>query len=921
MVTAEEFKNTPNLTWEQINQGYKIDNWQLIPPAPAISMPFQTNPIDVPVINPTLTPVVDTTNINQNSMVPPANVQNQPVINQPPVNTTQVDTTVVKTENTPNWTTKTTEKPIAPIVESTPQEVLQNLSEWFKNAPQLFNNQQTYNQAYWYDTASPEKKQVMDAYFKSTQTKDAEWLFNILATWWKVLNPAIKESPEYLQATKRLDNYNKFKNFSEDQFKVSLTNWLLLPWTQTYNDLIKDPATKLKIDKANSLNNLNGKTINTDEAVKNTMSDMMKNSPLWKALEDWFITAEEANTLTTSPEINSMQWQVLQYKNDYDTLLNNYNNIRTEVENELKWKDVTRWAREALIWERMKNQKVWLDIARDLYNNNLGALTDMKKEKADLFTTNLWLYQDQQKQNQVEQQAATAFERQKQMADYNANLWLATSQAEFEQKLEQQTQLANDPVTGVQNIVDTYTKLWILPTRSTQEIIADVQNQVSQGKPLWQALSELNQSFQSKPEYKAIAQNQWLDTQIKQSQLNNINAKISEVWSKLDDKTLYNQATWQTKTIWEWATADSYSVAQTAQSVDDWTKYWQCGKFVNDVIQNNWWNRIFWNSLESKIANKNSDTPEVWSIIIMKSDKFPTNWHVWIVTSIQWDNIIVKDSNWNWKEQVSEHNVKISDWNILGYYNPSLWKQTTTWNLSTLWQFMKDNQDRWVGYSKDDVDAFNEKIDRFIKNGDENWMVISYRKMLMWDKSFKDEFDNTQKFTRALDDVSKMIGDYEKSWKTTNALKWVAEKVARKLWITTDTALAQLQTQMWFTLANYIRSISWTAASDVEVQRLMGNMAQIWNVKDLNTALVTQAKNNATSSLKSMIDTRMYGMPEDLKPKIFGDIYWTSTNIWWTTWTPKINDLLNEYSWTSTTWVWTTAPTWTPAYSKYNFTK
>jgi len=87
--------------------------------------------------------------------------------------------------------------------------------------------------------------------------------------------------------------------------------------------------------------------------------------------------------------------------------------------------------------------------------------------------------------------------------------------------------------------------------------------------------------------------------------------------------------------------------------------------------------------------------------------------------------------------------------------------------------------------------------------------------------------------------------------------------------VTTDTALAQLQTQMGFTLANYIKTISGTAASDTEVQRLMGNMASIGNIKDLNTAIISQVKNTNTNSIRSMIDTRMYGMPEDLKPKIF----------------------------------------------------
>ena len=74
---------------------------------------------------------------------------------------------------------------------------------------------------------------------------------------------------------------------------------------------------------------------------------------------------------------------------------------------------------------------------------------------------------------------------------------------------------------------------------------------------------------------------------------------------------------------------------------------------------------------------------------------------------------------------------------------------------------------------------------------------------------------------------------------------------------------------MGFTLANYIKTISGTAASDTEVQRLMGNMASIGNIKDLNTAIISQVKNTNTNSIRSMIDTRMYGMPEDLKPKIF----------------------------------------------------
>jgi hypothetical protein len=41
----------------------------------------------------------------------------------------------------------------------------------------------------------------------------------------------------------------------------------------------------------------------------------------------------------------------------------------------------------------------------------------------------------------------------------------------------------------------------------------------------------------------------------------------------------------------------------------------------------------------------------------------------------------------------------------------------------------------------------------------------------------------------------------------------------------------------------------------------------------LNTTIISQVKDNADSSLKSMIDTRMYWMPENLKYIVFSDVY------------------------------------------------
>lgn len=50
---------------------------------------------------------------------------------------------------------------------------------------------------------------------------------------------------------------------------------------------------------------------------------------------------------------------------------------------------------------------------------------------------------------------------------------LALSQAQFDQKLAQQTQLTNDPTTAITTIIDEYKKLGVPFSRSTQQVIQD----------------------------------------------------------------------------------------------------------------------------------------------------------------------------------------------------------------------------------------------------------------------------------------------------------------------------------------------------------------------------------------------------------------------------------------------------------------
>lgn len=69
----------------------------------------------------------------------------------------------------------------------------------------------------------------------------------------------------------------------------------------------------------------------------------------------------------------------------------------------------------------------------------------MKKEAADLLSTNVGLYKDTQ-----------ALERQKQLAQFQSDLSITTAQKKFEQDLKQQEQIASDPTTATNAILKQY---------------------------------------------------------------------------------------------------------------------------------------------------------------------------------------------------------------------------------------------------------------------------------------------------------------------------------------------------------------------------------------------------------------------------------------------------------------------------------
>lgn len=95
----------------------------------------------------------------------------------------------------------------------------------------------------------------------------------------------------------------------------------------------------------------------------------------------------------------------------------------------------------------------------------------------------------------------------------------------------------------------------------------------------------------------------------------------------------------------------------------------QCGKFVNDYLQKMGMERLFTDPITEKKKYINSDTPKVWSVVVMDSPSQPQYWHVGIVTAINGDKISILQSNKAGEEQVFVSTKNKGD--VLGYFDPT----------------------------------------------------------------------------------------------------------------------------------------------------------------------------------------------------------------------------------------------------------
>lgn len=443
-----------------------------------------------PVTPPTTHPVQTTQPIpTQNFPSQPLNQQTTTGVNGETFQVAPVNAQGV-TPQAPQWVA-----PVQPVAPNTPVPT-QNVSQTTptvtpapdKNAEIKAQNeaQMALNKQQAEIKQAERDKQAQDA---NNALANNEWaILNTLKTG-GIIPDSVKTSPYYKSAQQTYNKLQQFSTYSIGELTTALNNGSILPWTSVYNELLKDPAMKQKLVEAQAYTSWTP-SIPQHEAVT---QEIIANNPITASyLADWVITQDEWDKATNNAEVVAKAKDVEAKVNKYNQLKAEYDAIEDEVKAQFPWSPFA----DSIIADRQKAKYKNVLLAKGEMDTANGTLTELKSNAANLFETNLKLYQDNQ-----------AFDRLKQLAVFQANLWLKTKQAEFDQQIAQKAQAMNDPTTAISTMVEEYKKLGIPFTRSTQQVISDFQ---SSGQDLPTYLSNLQATIQKKPEYKqAMARQAW----------------------------------------------------------------------------------------------------------------------------------------------------------------------------------------------------------------------------------------------------------------------------------------------------------------------------------------------------------------------------------------------------------------------------
>lgn len=665
----------------------------------------------------------------------------------------------------------------------------------------------------------------------------------------------------------RVQKYGKYDNLSPDQL-----------WTWIANGTIPE-------DYLNTLKTTDPQKYQEVMAAKQNREDTIKNESFlndaatmawieWWESEPSSIQYGKRNQIWMDEDNNGIDDRREHYATEeeqwYQKQIADLNAANLDIDNTVKhtYDDLVKaypWATKATLMAMAQDRNS--DLLREK-ENNLVELTRLQGY--------VWYMQaERQKMNQAGADSIAQLQKNLWMYYQYSPEWIAElAQAQYwatnitldqaDSGNETQKQMA------LQNVLDWYyQKYWDIIQRSEQQVINDV---IAYSKKNWVWLAQaLQENFvkylQQKPEFKQM-----------QAMLSEPNLQI--IWYNSDWKAVYWNwdsitKTFKPVTVWDWGITpttawDGASYTTNTQPLNNfitnleakytiasnwWTwgskiRSWWCWTVVNDYL----WS--IWDNLKLTEANDiksyaTSRTPVEWAIAYFDwtqsraTPETKKHGHVWIVVSDNGDTITVLESNeWTW--------LRYKDYKksgVTGYYVPN-WIKTSEYNqkeynnsFTKAWDIVST----WIEWQWN-KQMFKETLQWLLDEGDYTWafeyITITWKNNAKWDA--KDKIQAAETAMVDLISIRDALDAYYAAWWDTGILQWSLEKVANKLWKTTDPKLVWLATKISEAIQSYRKNISWTAFSEKEAEEYEALFPTIAAWQEYNNSKLT-------STLDSMV--------------------------------------------------------------------
>lgn len=675
------------------------------------------------------------------------------------------------------------------------QEIVNNLNNYYKSNPSMFQDRNLFNQSFSYDSRSDLQKSILDNWYKTNIDK-----VNEVATISRQLPWDIAKS--YTSG-----------NISEQDLSI-LKNTDPAKYAQVQDQIEK----KKLMDKYSAL--LYGEEEQqADDPIKNIINKMetiITSTNDATMYEDYQKAMNSSDMQLLQNNLSTAEWEIKQIDEQI-------NATKSELEAQFKWSGISQGRINAIIQDQVqllqnkRNAKaIDYQTIADKYNNKLNTIKTnleaqekqynmkMQQEQQTMQKLNFsyQIYSDVQKRQDAKK--ASDLEYLRDIEKMNMQQEMAFNQAVRMDKLENWDINNADPYIvkkAIEKNVDQLMQQYDgLITSTRDQLVTRIQDWLKTGKTYWQVQNEIMQDVKNKPEYQLWKNNKlgidnkptqfadWLYFQ--NGQVYTEATLRSKYWlSSKEVEAVQNQLKAQRASGW----LDQYDNYDFVNKILNgeitnrnwvpclpWQKWWQCAAFVNDMMWKQW---MFWSTIESKInvtkdASWNSPVPIVWGAVVIDNGSTYTDTdgkkvnagHVGIVTRVNPDwtfEYIDSNGKW-WYEKIAMNNTSIKS-NM--YFTRA-----------------KDRQSPWTSQiakplSDDQRVVFNSQVWRFtsnpvVKQFEDAMTQYSNIKSSLENPSWPGDISAIFTFMKSLDPSSVVR---ESEFNTAASSAWVGDKIGNAL--------------------------------------------------------------------------------------------------------------------------------------------